>query len=201
VNKKRLSLLAVLLFCWPFFALARTVHITHFRITRHQSKWRLVFTADAPLRYHQFRLTKPPRLVFDIRHARFNTRIYWKRLKQSPIRNIRTAVKSNGTLRLVLDLKAFTKIRAFTLNPSAGKGYRLVIDITGKKLTHAPRTITPILTVLSKPKRPPRNVIIVIDPGHGGKDPGATGLRGTHEKNIVLDISKQLQRIINQQPG
>ena len=46
-----------------------------------------------------------------------------------------------------------------------------------------------------------RKIVVVIDPGHGGKDPGATGMHGTHEKNIVLNISKKLQTLINQQPG
>ncbi|MDF1655738.1 MAG: N-acetylmuramoyl-L-alanine amidase [Coxiellaceae bacterium] len=59
---------------------------------------------------------------------------------------------------------------------------------------------TPIVVPSKKPQKL-RQVVIVIDPGHGGKDPGATGRRGTHEKNVVLSISRQLQRLINQQRG
>ncbi|MDF1796084.1 MAG: N-acetylmuramoyl-L-alanine amidase [Coxiellaceae bacterium] len=59
---------------------------------------------------------------------------------------------------------------------------------------------TPITMPVTKPQKL-RKVVIVIDPGHGGKDPGATGRRGTHEKNVVLSISRQLQQLINQQRG
>ena len=196
IRKKGFVLFILLMFCWPLSVFARTTHITDLRMTHHQAKWRLVFDATGPLRYHQFQLKQPHRIIFDIKQTRLSHTLNLHALRQSPVAHIRASVKSNGDLRLVLDVKRLLRVNSFTLHPSHSRGYRLVVDIINK--TARP---TPVLSLLRKPKRPPRDVIIVIDPGHGGKDPGAIGRGRTREKRIVLAISKQLQRIINQQPG
>ncbi len=185
-------------------AFAKTTYIQDLRVKHYQNKWRLVFDATAPISYRQFQLQKPHRLVFDIQHASVGSRFVRgtrDRLKNSPVKLIRTFTKSNGELRLVLDLKNAVNARSFTLKPSHGRSYRLVLDITNKAVRHTKKKSLPILSVFKKRKKPLRDVIIVIDPGHGGKDPGATGPRGTHEKTVVLAIAKRLQRTINQQPG
>lgn len=92
------------------------------------------------------------------------------------------------SLQLILDLKTKADIKAYTLMPSGPYGHRLVLDIKNIKST---------TTSFSKPKnREP--VVIIIDPGHGGKDPGAIGAAGQKEKNVVLAISKILKQLLNQ---
>jgi N-acetylmuramoyl-L-alanine amidase len=102
-------------------------------------------------------------------------------------------VRANGQLRVVLDLNAAVRSRTFTAGPNATYGDRLVIDLqdaggfsTVKRASEA--------------YRPGRDIVVAIDAGHGGHDPGSSGRRAK-EKDIVLSISKELARRINAEPG
>ena len=124
--------------------------------------------------------------------------------------------------RLVLDLKADVKPQVFTLKPIGEYGYRLVLDIfplepidplaalieeTKKKLASAPSVAVPVPAPTPAPApspekaKPPviRLATVVIDPGHGGEDPGARGRRGTREKDVTLLIAKRLKALINEE--
>ena len=120
------------------------------------------------------------------------------------IEGLRVARNRPGVVRVVLDLKAEVKPQIFTLSPIADYGYRLVLDI------HPLVAIDPLLALLAESeKRPPpalkpgvaRLATIVIDPGHGGEDPGAIGRRGSREKDITLNIAKRLKKLIDEEPN
>jgi N-acetylmuramoyl-L-alanine amidase len=107
-------------------------------------------------------------------------------------------------VRLVLDLKTAVKPQVFALKPAGDYGYRLVLDIY-------PRVAEdPLLTLIeSDSKTTPaykegavsRLATIVIDPGHGGEDPGARGRHGTYEKNVTLTIARRLKKLVDAEPG
>lgn len=114
---------------------------------------------------------------------------------------------------LVHDLTKRVKYRAYLLPKSASKPPRIVLALQrpkakvlafewpfhNKKPRHSKKP-QPLIAVTGNYHRTPK-VIIVIDPGHGGKDPGATGPGGNHEKTVVLAISRQLKKLIDKQPG
>ena len=161
------------------------------RVAQTASKTRFIFDANHLIRYRAFQLNNPARLVIDITHGKIGGSLNFPLSAQNPVKRIRVARQPNGNLRLVLDLKYLAHSKNFTLPPMNGRPYRLVVDFSVKQ--------TPVH--VARAKKPLRNVIVVIDPGHGGKDPGATGPHGTHEKNVVLAIAQKLQSIINRQPG
>ncbi len=116
---------------------------------------------------------------------------------------IRGANRADGSVRVVLDLTMPATPRAFTLPPANGAGHRLVIDVSAA----GGRTF---VAKKAQPKPAPkpapvvqtgRDVVIALDPGHGGKDPGARGRRGLNEKDVVLAISRELAQFVDREPG
>ena len=119
------------------------------------------------------------------------------------IQGLRVARNRPGVIRLVLDLKAEIRPQVFTLPPIADYGHRLVLDI------HPLVPLDPLLALIQETEktRPAqkrgvaRLATIVIDPGHGGEDPGAIGRRGSREKDITLAIGKRLKALIDAEPN
>ena len=120
------------------------------------------------------------------------------------IRGLRVGRNRPGVVRLVLDLKTEVKPQVFTLPPIAEYGHRLVLDI------HPLVALDPLAVLLEEAKTRPappakpgvaRLATIVIDPGHGGEDPGAIGRRGSREKDITLNIARRLKTLIDAEPN
>jgi N-acetylmuramoyl-L-alanine amidase len=123
------------------------------------------------------------------------------------IQGLRTARNRPGVVRLVLDLKTDVKPQAFTLRPIAEYGYRLVLDI------YPLVPVDPLLALIEETEKRPqalpnretqkitRLATVVIDPGHGGEDPGAIGRRGSREKDITLMIGRRLKGLIDAEPN
>ncbi len=172
----------VALLC-PLAALAESVTLTAVSRNPKTQAWNVHFTSHSPVKIHHFILSNPERLVVDVTGAAtFLNRVSQNNLKSSPIKKIRSSAPSAQALRIVFDLKSGTTSDMLQLlfQSAAIKAPQVEISST------APR---------------PREIIVVIDPGHGGKDPGATGPKKVHEKEVVLNIAKKLQRLIDQQPG
>lgn len=216
-------------------AWAASVNITGFRAAHTADKSRLVFDMTGKADYIFFTLSRPDRLVLDIKNAGLATKIDKRQIRNTPIKNMRFRIYRDY-IRIVMDLKNPASINTFILPPDRLQGYRLVLDLTNansfsavqpaslvalplppmKKLASQNNSVStasdngddssttnntkPVLTAGNKSAQG-RDIIVVIDPGHGGKDPGTTGRSGIHEKDVVLAISKDLQRAINQQPG
>lgn len=178
-------------FCSAAFATPKT-SLERVRYRQANGYVRFVFDATNSVRYKKSQLANPPRLILDIQNANIAGNLNFPLSRKNPVKRIRAIDEGNGDLRLELDLKYLSNVRIFTLPPASfGKPYRLVVDFLAKGVPTKPIRQT----------KPKRDVIVVIDPGHGGKDPGATGPRGTHEKNITLAISKKLEAILDRQPG
>lgn len=158
---------------------------------------RVVLDLDGPAKHKVFTLENPNRVVIDIRDARLKTRLSGVALEASPVSKIRSGVRNGKDLRLVLDLQQKLKPRAFLLPPNPPYGNRLVIDLYGetrKKPAVAKRD--------AKEKREQRrDVLIALDAGHGGEDPGAIGAGGVREKDVVLSITRKLESMLKKERG
>lgn len=214
-------LLAILLASDGVFAVTTTT-ITHFRAAQTQAKTRLVFDLTHHPEYVVFTLRQPDRIVIDFKNTDIIPHFQKHLPKQVPIENMRLHL-AKDYLRIVFQLKRPLQAQSFLLPPANAHAYRLVVDLTPGPVsvqTPAPQlpvpqrrpkmipvTAVPVTTapVVSAPATLPtakgRPIIIVIDPGHGGKDPGTTGYTGTHEKDVVLAIARYLQQALNQEPG
>jgi len=133
--------------------------------------------------------------VIDISESQLNANLAALALKDTPIKTVRSAQRNKGDLRVVLDLSAAVKPRSFILKKHGGKNDRLVIDLFDLGVVNTKKK------VVVKPKGKPRDIIVAIDAGHGGEDPGASGPRRLREKNVVLAISKELAALINKEKG
>ncbi|MBT8118502.1 MAG: N-acetylmuramoyl-L-alanine amidase [Gammaproteobacteria bacterium] len=169
---------------------AAGVQVKDIRLSKNKNYVRLVFDLDKIADHSLFALQGPDRVVLDVKNAKMPHGMVDRVQANSLIRSIRSGVRNDKDLRVVFDLSEEVSPRSFLLAPSGKSGHRLVIDLHGKKdKTKAAK------------KKSKRDVIIAIDAGHGGKDPGATGRSGTHEKIVTLQIAKRLEKDINAQRG
>ena len=156
---------------------------------------RVVFDTSGPLEHKLFSLQDPPRIVVDVPSAVAAADLQPGKTRGGLVNSIRTAKQDANTLRIVLDLKVAVKPRSFILSPNDKYGHRLVIDLYEREQDRAAKKV-----VARKPEAL-RDLVVAIDAGHGGDDPGAIGRRGTREKDVVLAIAKRLARLIEQEPG
>lgn len=159
---------------------------------------RLVLDTAGAVEHNVFSLSDPSRLVIDLKNVSLKTDFSKVDLEGSPIRRIRSARRNGSDLRVVLDLASDIKPRSFALEPNQQYGHRLVVDLIDEKGSRIERASSPTVTQDSAGKR---DIIVVIDAGHGGEDPGAIGPRGTREKDVVLRMAKTLADLVNKQPG
>ncbi|MFT0472615.1 N-acetylmuramoyl-L-alanine amidase [Pseudomonas antarctica] len=200
-RRQLLNLLLVSpLFTFPMGALA--TQIRNARLWRSDDKLRLVFDLSGPVQYKTFSLTAPERLIIDLSGAGLSGDFSQLALKNSGITSIRSGHFGKGDTRIVLDLAAPMQLNSFLLPPQDGQGHRLVLDLTNA--THAPRQIAaeppPLIAPVGK-AHSKRDIIVVVDPGHGGKDPGAIGSKGQREKDVVLSIAQLLAKRLKREKG
>ena len=176
-------------------AFAATTNIINLRIYPNKTT-RVVFDMNTLATYQKFSLRHPARIVLDFNNTSKKFALNLKNLNNTPIKNIRFSKRAHHILRIVFDLHNRVKSHIFQLKPSGKHGYRTVLDLT--PLQHSSNKIKKTLQTIVKSyathKNKLRDIIIVLDPGHGGRDPGATGPGGTHEKNITLSIGLYLRR-------
>lgn len=193
--------LMVLLTLLGLFVVSNTVQassVDGVRMWAGPDGTRLVFDISGPVDHSIFMLRSPNRVVLDLKDAQLTRAFQGLDFGDSLISEIRSAKRNSNDLRLVLDLKAKVRPKSFLLKPTKQYGHRLVIDLQDLGVAPAAKIAR---TVTTAPKNAPRDVIIAIDAGHGGDDPGASGQHGTREKVVVLDIARQLERLIQKEPG
>jgi len=174
-------------------------YIEGVRMWQAPDNTRVVFDLSNRVVHDLFTMKSPNRIVIDLKNTSLITSLSNFKVSESDtvLRGVRVARRNKNDLRIVLDLKMAVQPKSFVLSPNKDYGHRLVLDLFNKKFkrkNHKSR----IKRVL--PNKP-RDVIIAIDAGHGGDDPGAIGYRGTKEKKIVLQVAKKLAKRINRQPG
>ena len=235
------------------------IQISSARIWPAMEYSRLTLESKQEIRYRQFLLKDPQRLVVDLEDVELHdlNQLAAKVNSDDPyIKSLRVALFKPGVIRLVLDLKTEVKPQLFNLKPVGEYGYRLVLDIypavpldpmmallTLQKPAYAasevansseessrehapdklevflsapkiptlpPEILPPAEPRVSIPPKPPsknspkisvRTLLVAIDPGHGGEDPGARGRRGTLEKTVTLAIARKLKDMLDATPG
>nr|WP_284155499.1 N-acetylmuramoyl-L-alanine amidase [Sulfuricystis multivorans] len=183
---------------------------------------RVTIEHDQPLEFRQMMLKDPDRLVLDLEGVEFNSvlaSLPGKILDDDPqIKLIRAGRFKPGVVRIVIELKGEVKPQLFALKPIGSYGHRLVIDLypavppdpllalLEKRAQDDPfAPADPATTADRKPRAEvsdiTRLVTVVIDPGHGGEDPGAIGAGGSREKEVTLAIARRLKAKIDAQPN
>lgn len=177
----------------PVFA----ADVDGFRVWTDPDKTRAVLDLDSKAEYQLFTLDTPPRVVIDLPKSSLGHSLGFEEEHAGVINGVRHGTPDKDTLRIVLDLESQTDIKSFLLDPTGDYGYRLVVDLFPKNKKGNKTT----LQQASAMQVPDRNVIIAIDAGHGGEDPGAMGKSRTREKDVVLAISRELKTTIDDLPG
>ena len=192
------------------------------RIWPSSTYTRITLESSTPLKYKQFLLNDPPRVVIDIEGVHLNSVLkgLGEKVQQSDpyIRQARVGQFDTKTVRMVLELKRAISPHVFTLKPVAEFHNRLVVDLYPQEGEVSVQD-DPLLALLEDYNRgdvartlPPetrkdgkagrsRPLVIMLDPGHGGEDPGAIGKYKTREKDVVLQIGRRLQKLITREPN
>ena len=213
---------ALLLLAMPSTAQDR---ITDLRFWEAPEKTRMVIDLTAGAGYKVFSLDTPPRLVIDLQDTKSLPDNKLPTISSKIIRGVRIASRDKDDTRIVIDLRHALKMEHFALGPQQPYGHRIVVDmfVPDKVLPEE----DPVIAIIQKrlyeqqkasvkdqaeeSEKPAqqaqpsfvasRDVIVAVDAGHGGEDPGAIGKGRTLEKTVVLAIAKALQQHLEKQPG
>lgn len=162
---------------------------------------RVVLDTSKTSVYSVFSLTNPDRIVIDLKHAEAGQGLVLEPTKDlTHIKGMRGAKRGNG-YRIVVDTEVAFNPKAFRLKPIPPYGHRLVADLYFPKAKKPPAKAQPKPEPKSRQGAPGRDVMIAIDAGHGGEDPGALGPNKTLEKNVVLQIARRTVTQIKRRPG
>lgn len=172
-----LFFLFILILLYPLQSEAYKNLINDIRFSVTDGTTRVVIELDKKTSFSSNILKRPLRLYFDIKATSIGVTDKPLLINEGPVRSIRAGQFKKDIARVVLDLKSRAPYKVFTLEDP----YRIVIDIGEEK--------NPFYR---------ERKIVVIDPGHGGHDPGAIGPRGSREKDVTLDIAKRLKRILEE---
>lgn len=192
---------------------------------------RITLESSSEIRFSHMTLKDPERLVVDLEGVELNSVLQSlpsRVLESDPVISlIRAARNRPGVIRVVVELKSEINPQVFTLKPIASYGHRLVVDLYPSEpldpLLALIRKSSPMEAAAgddgtapaasredatrtvrrNQPAAPDaaRLMTVVLDPGHGGEDPGAIGRRGSHEKNVTLSIARRLKRKIDAEPN
>lgn len=211
----------IMLFFWMALfsvsAYAATIPLISIQVASYtQDTTNISIDLKEETHYHYFFLANPARFVIDFDNTRTAIKSRDVVINSAIIQNLRFGKPEPGTFRLVFDLKQRAVVNHAFFEPRAMAQKRLFIQLGAKTRTAGskeikkviPKPVATLSTTREQPalidtpsKKSGRDVIVVIDAGHGGKDPGAMGRDGTQEKEVVLAIAKELQFLISKQPG
>ncbi len=200
VLKKAVSIIitifSILVVAAPAFAAANSVK--GIRLWSAPDNTRIVLDVSNPIAHKIFRLSSPDRVVLDLVNTSVSKKLLKStEMKKGVLKGVRGAVRDKKNFRLVLDLSEKVKVKSFLVKPNKKYGHRLVVDL----LTEQKEAKKEPVKTAKKAASRKRDFVIVVDPGHGGEDPGAIGPSRIYEKKVVLGVGKKLVQLINKQPG
>lgn len=187
--------IAVLLLLTSLQAVA--AQVSGFRVWADPAKTRAVLDLDSKTTYRLFTLQNPHRVVVDLQDSSIEIPLKLDAEHAGVITGVRYGQPDKNTLRVVFDLTEAVGLKSFLLDPTGQYRHRLVIDLFVKS-AQQPSSMIKHVTDISTPNR---DVVIAIDAGHGGEDPGAIGKNRTREKDVVLRIARELKKTIDKEPG
>ena len=186
-NKKWLALV---IFFLPAIAFAKTA-LTDVNVENTLSSARITLKFTEIPKQHVFSLSNPERIVIDLTDTQLKKNLKEIHIPSVSIKNIRSGYPKPATLRLVFETDSLKQVK------SSFQDNELIVDayFFPQKTKNSEKNPAPIKSASVK-----REIVVVVDAGHGGKDTGAIGKLGTREKDVVLAIAKQLAHLINKQP-
>jgi N-acetylmuramoyl-L-alanine amidase len=194
----RIIFLVIVLLLFSNTLQASVSHVKGLRTWASPDSTRLVIDLSNSVEHSLSYLTNPERVVIDLKNIKLSKNTFSTEYKKGVIGEIRSARKNKHDLRIVLDLNSKVRPKSFLLKPNRQyKHHRLVIDL--EKVNKSASASPKVIKSVNNSKR--RDIIVAIDAGHGGEDPGATGRRGSREKDIVLQIARKLRDLVNKKPG
>jgi len=184
----------IFFFAVVFSASLQAGVVNDIRIAQTNDSTRLIFDLSSPAEHRLFPLTNPDRIVLDISTTVLPASIEKKlaSLSSGALSRVRTGTREKG-IRFVLDLNQKVKAKSSILPASGKYGDRVMVELS---YGQAIKNNLPVKTTASIINIK-RDIVVVVDAGHGGKDPGAIGKYKVREKDIVLSIAKELAKRIN----
>jgi N-acetylmuramoyl-L-alanine amidase len=176
----------------------RAVAIQEVRLWAGPDGTRVVLDLSGPVRHSLTTMRNPDRVVVDIPNARLTKSSRELPEGQGFVKQLRIGPPADGAVRVIVDLATPATAESFAVGPAGDYGYRLVIDL-GKPAAAGP-SVLPV-PVKSAPAATGRDIVVAVDAGHGGTDPGSIGKRGTYEKDVTLAIARRLKERIDREPG
>jgi len=171
---------------------AEPAELQDIRLWASPDSTRIVLDLSAPTSYSMFSLADPERVVIDLEQTTPAANGIATPAGTGLVSAVRLGAREGGGLRVVLDVGAKVQPKSFLTPPNEAYGHRLVVDLGHEQ---APKPVK-VATVEGQ-----RDIVIAIDAGHGGEDPGAIGKNGTREKTVVLAVARKLAERINAEPG
>lgn len=153
---------------------------------------RVVLDLSGPAQHRLMTLESPERIVVDLPATSLGRQLELPEPK-GYVSSVRTGERPDGALRVVLDLTRDAQPKTFFLEPDGRYGHRLVVDLF-------PSDGAPAVRRAARESHG-RDLVVVIDAGHGGNDPGAVGASGVREKEVVLDVAERLAARLEKEPG
>ncbi len=197
------------------YDLSKLSRIERIRNFSGQDYSRVAIDLNKGAKYRVHRVDKSDRIYIDIYKSYLDKKLIKKRfaVRDGILKDIRSLYYKPTTVRIIMDVEDLNDYKVFSLeNP-----FRLVVDFTGKRRpsavavnnkAHSSKTIKTTPSIEKKEEKASllRQLglgvgTIVIDAGHGGKDPGAVGINGLREKDVVLDVAKRLNKLISEKYG
>jgi N-acetylmuramoyl-L-alanine amidase len=173
---------------------AWAVEVHEVRLWRAPDHTRIVFDLTGPSEHKLMVLDNPRRIVLDMENTSLKANLGTLKLSNTPVARIRSGVRDGDDLRVVLDISTVVNPRSFSLRANDKAGDRLVLDLYDQQ------TKTPAVKKSVK-QSAKRDIVIAIDAGHGGEDPGAMGPKRLREKDVVLGIAKELNALFKADKG
>ncbi|MGE5153479.1 MAG: N-acetylmuramoyl-L-alanine amidase [Bdellovibrio bacteriovorus] len=180
---------------------AAQVAVEAVRVATAAEQTRLTLLLDGTVTHRIFTLTDPDRVVLDIPDARLTGPLPAADPQDAILVGLRSGVRDQGELRIVMDLKQPVRVKSFPLTPEGGAQQRLVVELIAKGAVSPPGKGKDVAAPPRARAPAARPVVVAIDAGHGGHDPGAIGGRGTLEKNVTLAIARRLAALVDKEPG
>jgi len=209
---------------------AEQINVNSLRYTTNPNQNQITFEVTSSPQHRVFVMDNPSRLVIDIKNAQLDHSLNQPSAAHPLFTRVRSGIKNDTDLRVVFDLKTPISLKKLILSSDNSDSHRLVIDLLDKdsvattknedkevakivaSLSVEPKMVettavetkavdTKAVAVKSTESTRANRIVIAIDPGHGGDDPGAHGPHGTEEKKVTFAMAKKLEALINAQPG